>query len=402
MSSPTETSLFADIRGMPRTVWVLFLGTLINRFGSFVFVFLAVYLTGKGYTPAQAGIAIGAYGIGAICASLVGGWLADHLGRRNTIVLSMLLSAVVMLGLSQADAYAVLMSLTVLAGFCAEMYRPAASALIADVTTPAQRVTAYALYRLAINAGFAIGPAVGGFMAHKSFMLLFVGDAVTSLAYAGIALAALPNRVVQHHVIQSGRSALKTILHDSSFVMFLGSTMCASMVFMQHISSYPLQITALGFSSAVFGALISLNGVIICLSELPLTTYTRRLPARRVMVVGMLIFGAGFALTGLAHTIPMLAALVVIWTIGEMFYFPMAAAHVANISPPDMRGRYQGAWGISWGLGAVLGPVLGTALFAIDPQVVWPACGGIAVLGALLLLPATRIRRVAAPGTEAP
>ncbi len=372
-------SLRKDIAAMPRTVWVLFAGTLINRFGSFVFVFLAVYLTGKGYTAPQAGLAIGAYGVGAICASLVGGWLADHLGRRNTIVLSMVLSACVMMGLSQANAYALLMSLTVLAGFCAEMYRPAASALIADVTTPSQRVTAYALYRLAINAGFAVGPAVGGFMAHKSFFLLFAGDAVTSLAYAGIAIAAFPNRVVAHHAPQAGRSALQAILHDSKFLMFLGSTMAASMVFMQHVSSYPLWITSLGYSSSVFGLLISLNGVIICLTELPLTTYTRRQPPRRVMVIGMLVFGSGFALTGLARAIPFLAACVVVWTIGEMFYFPMAAAHVANISPPDMRGRYQGAWGISWGLGAVLGPVLGTTLFAHDPRALWAACGAIAV-----------------------
>ena len=391
-----------DIASMPRTVWVLFVGTLINRFGSFVFVFLAVYLTGKGYSAPQAGLAIGAYGVGAICASLVGGWLADHVGRRNTIVLSMVLSASIMMGLSQAEGYALLMILTVVAGFCAEMYRPAASALIADVTTPAQRVTAYALYRLAINAGFAIGPAVGGLMAHKSFFLLFAGDAVTSLAYAGIAIAALPNRVVQHHAPHDGRGALHAILHDSSFLMFLGSTMAASMVFMQHISSYPLWITSLGYPSSVFGLLISLNGVIICLTELPLTSYTRTLPARRVMVVGMLIFGTGFALTGLARTIPFLAAGVVIWTVGEMFYFPVAAAHVANISPSHMRGRYQGAWGISWGLGAVLGPVLGTTIFAHEPRAVWPACGAIAVVGALLLLPATRVRRVAKSATEAP
>lgn len=388
---------------MPRTVWVLFVGTLINRFGSFVLVFLAVYLTGKGYTAPQAGLAIGAYGVGAICASLVGGWMADHLGRRNTIVLSMVLSACIMMGLSQAEGYALLMALTIVAGFCAEMYRPAATALIADVTTPAQRVTAYALYRLAINAGFAIGPAVGGLVAHKSFFLLFLGDAVTSLVYAGIAIVALPNRVVAHQAAVKGHSAFRVIMRDSRFLMFLASTMAASMVFMQHISSYPLQITALGYSSGVFGLLISLNGVLICLTELPLTSYTRRLPPRRVMVIGMLVFGAGFALTGLARTIPGLAVTVVIWTIGEMFYFPMAAAHVANISPPDMRGRYQGAWGISWGLGAVLGPVLGTALFAIEPRAVWPACGIIAVIGSLLILPATRERRAAVPvATEAP
>lgn len=387
---------------MPRTVWVLFFGTLINRFGSFVFVFLAVYLTGKGYTAPQAGLAIGAYGVGAICASLVGGWLADHLGRRNTIVLSMVLSACVMMGLSQANAYALLMSLTVLAGFCAEMYRPAANALITDVTTPAQRVTAFALYRLAINAGFAVGPAVGGLMAHKSFFLLFAGDAVTSLLYAVVAIAALPNRVVAHHAVDKSRSALRTIMHDSRFLMFLGSTTAASMVFMQHVSSYPLWITHLGYSSSVFGMLISANGVLICLTELPLTTYTRRQSPRRIMVIGMLVFGTGFALTGLAKTIPFLATTVVIWTIGEMFYFPMAAAHVANLSPPDMRGRYQGAWGISWGLGAVIGPVVGTALFAWKSGAVWFACGLVAVLGALLILPATREQRVLKAATEAP
>jgi MFS family permease len=153
----------------------------------------------------------------------------------------------------------------------------------------------------------------------------------------------------------------------------------------------------------VFGALISLNGIIICLTELPLTSYTRRFPPRRIMVTGMLVFGIGFALTGFAQSIPFLAATVVLWTLGEMFYFPMAAAHVANISPPDMRGRYQGAWGISWGLGAVFGPVLGTAVFAREPRAVWIMCGVVAAVGAALVLPATRVRRAAPVGApEAP
>jgi MFS family permease len=395
-------SLGKDIASMPRPVWVLFAGTLVNRFGSFVFVFLAMYLTDRGYTAPQAGLAIGAYGVGAIMASLVGGWLADHMGRRNSIVLSMVLSAATMLALSQAEGYALLMALTVLAGFCAEMYRPAASALIADVTTPAQRVTAFALYRLAINLGFAIGPAVGGFLAHESFFYLFAGDALTSLVYAGIAIAALPNRVVEHHAPGDRRSALRAILRDSSFLMFLASTLAAAMVFMQHVSGYPLQIRALGYSSAVFGMLISLNGLIICLVELPLTTLTRRRPARRVMVTGLAVIGVGFATTAFAHTIPMLVATVVVWTFGEMLYFPMAAAHVANVSPPDMRGRYQGSWGIAWGLGAVLGPVAGTAIFALQPRALWLACGAVAFLGAAAVLPGTRLRPTAVEVESSP
>ncbi len=379
-----------DISSMPRPVWILFAGTFVNRFGSFVLVFLALYLTGRGFTAPQAGLAMGAYGAGAIGASLAGGWLADRIGRRNSIVLSMTLSAAVMLSLSRAEAYPVLMALTALAGFCSELYRPAASALIADVTTPMQRVTAYALYRLAINLGFAFGPAVGGLLATRSFTLLFVGDAFTSLVYAGIAAAALPNRTTEHHTAGPRRNALQTILHDGRFLVFVTASLMAAMVFMQHVSTYPLQIEAYGFSSRTFGLLISLNGAFICLVELPLVSVTRRLPSRRVMMTGFGFIGLGFGLTGFVHTIPLLIVTVIIWTIGEMIYFPVAAAHVANVAPSDMRGRYHGAYGISWGLGAVLGPIVGTTLFAHDPRWVWVACSCVAVVGAALIVPATR------------
>jgi MFS family permease len=383
-------ALFNELRSLPRLVWVLFAGTLINRFGGFVFVFLTFYLTGQGYTAAQAGFAVGMYGVGAIGASLAGGWLADHLGRRNSIVLSMVLSAVVMMAFSQAQGYALLVVLSVAAGFCAEMYRPAASALIADVTTPAQRVTAFAVYRLAINLGFAIGPAVGGFVAHKSFFWLFAGDAVTSLLYAGIAIAMIPNRIVEHPHDPAAKNAFRTIIHDKPFMFFLGATLMGSMVFMQHVSGYPLQIKAYGFSSGTFGMLLSLNGALICLTEIPLTTYMRQYPHRNVMATGFLIFGCGFVLTGYVGTIPWLAAAAVLWTVGEMLYFPMSAAHVANVSPAHMRGRYQGAWGIAWGTGAVIGPMLGTTVFEWNPRALWLSCGACSVAGCYLLLRATR------------
>jgi MFS family permease len=391
-------SLIKDLRSMPRLVWVLFAGTFINRFGSFVFVFLTFYLTSKGYSPSQAGFAVGMYGVGAIGASLTGGWLADHLGRRNTIVLSMILSSITMMIFSQVTGYSVLVALSVLAGFCAEMYRPAASALIADVTTPAQRVTAYSVYRLAINLGFAIGPAVGGFVAHKSFLYLFVGDAVTSLIYAGIALAMLPNRVVEHHVDPAARNAFRVIMRDTRYLFFLGATLMGSMVFMQHVAAYPLQLKAYGYSSGTFGLMLSLNGALICLTELPLTTYTRRHPTRTVMSIGFLVFGSGFVMTGFVSAIPLLATAAVLWTIGEMLYFPMSAAHVANSSPPHMRGRYQGAWGIAWGTGAVIGPMLGTRLWEWHARALWLACGASCLVGCVLLRRATAPK----PATPAP
>ncbi len=186
-------TLYHDIKGLPRLTWVLFVGTLINRFGSFVLLFLILYLKQKGFSIQEAGITAGSYGIGAIVAALLGGYLADHFGRRNTIALSMGCAAVMLSVMSQVDGFVTMMIVTVGTGFAAELYRPAASALLTDITTPEQRVTAFAVHRLAINLGFVAGPAIGGFMAMHSYIYLFIGNAATSLLYGVIAMMFLPS-----------------------------------------------------------------------------------------------------------------------------------------------------------------------------------------------------------------
>src|SRR5438477_3360356 len=187
-----QASLRESLRALPRGVWILFFGTFLNKFGTFVLPFLTIYLTRMGYSALQAGLAIGAYGIGSLCASFTGGHLADRLGRRKTIVLSMFSGAVAMLCLSQARLLPLIILFAGLAGLTGELYRPASSALLTDLVPAGQRVTAFAAYRMALNAGFAFGPATAGFLARKSFVWLFVGDAVTSLLFGLVAWFALP------------------------------------------------------------------------------------------------------------------------------------------------------------------------------------------------------------------
>jgi MFS family permease len=146
----------------PRALWILYAGTFINRFGGFVSVFLILYLTSRGYTPTQAGIAASSYGAGSIVSSAVGGYCADRLGRRNTIMLSMFSSAAAMLVLSQASTFPLIVLLAGLAGLTTELYRPASSALLADLVPAEGRVTAFASYRFAVNLGTAAGPLVAG------------------------------------------------------------------------------------------------------------------------------------------------------------------------------------------------------------------------------------------------
>ena len=394
MDAPTS-SLRADLRWMPRPVWLLLAGSFVNRFGSFVLPFLVLYLTHRGYTPSQAGVAVGAYGIGSMTASAAGGHLADRIGRRETIAASMFSSAIVMLALSQASGLTVILPLTALAGLCTEAYRPASSALLADLVPAGRRLTAFAAYRLAINLGFAAGPAVAGLLAEHAFVLVFVGDAVTSAAFGLMALTVLPRRTrglhTQADATAAPASLLRTVLSDTPFLLLLAASFAGALVYFQQEAALPLQVVADGHSTAIYGSLISLNGLIVTLVELPSSAITRKFPARRVIACGLVLTGAGFAATGLVTSTAALAATVVAWTLGEIATAPVSAAYVADLSPPHMRGRYAGAFGMTFGLALVLGPAAGTALFAASPGSVWAACAGLGVVAALvILLPAAR------------
>src|SRR5438093_2858606 len=188
----TQVSLRESLRALPRSAWILFFGTFLNKFGTFVLPFLTIYMTRLGFSTTQAGLAIAAYGIGSLLASIVGGHLADRLGRRKTIVLSMFSGALAMLCLSQARTLPMMIAFAALVGLTGELYRPASSALLADLVPAGQRITAFAAYRMALNAGFAFGPATAGLLAKKSFLWLFVGDAATSILYGLVAWFALP------------------------------------------------------------------------------------------------------------------------------------------------------------------------------------------------------------------
>jgi MFS family permease len=387
--------LLTTLRAMPRPVWILFGGTFVNRFGTFVMPFLAIYLSREGYTPAQAGIAISAYGGGHIVASMLGGHLADTIGRRHTIALSMFGSSVAMLALSQARGLPLITLFSFLVGLVGEIYRPAAAALLADLVPEGERVMAFGLYRLAINLGFAVGPATAGFLAERSFFLIFAVDAATSFVYGVVALFALPHGLRGRTRDESPAEGLRVALRDRAFVLFLLATLCVTWVEFQIHSTFPLHLASLGYSPATYGLLLSINGVMIVLFELALTAWTQRMPQQPLIAFGYGLSALGFAMTGLANGLPFLATTVVIWTIGEMIYAPVAGAYVTNLAPERYRGRYMGLWHSMFSGGMLLGPIVGTMLYQYDPNALWITCAAVGILSAALAL--VRVRTAAAP-----
>ena len=386
-------ALADDVRGLPRAAWVVYAWTFINRFGSFVVTFLILILVRRGLSPAQAGLAASAYGAGALCASALGGHLADHLGRRRTIALSMFLSAAAMLTLWRVHGLAATIAVTAAAGVSAELYRPAAAALLADVTPVGRRVGTYALYRTAINAGFALGPAMAGFFVARSVGYVFVGDALTSVLYGLLVLAAIPRSLdaapPSHAAARArGPSALRLIAADRGLLAVLATGLVVSFVHHQDMASFPLELRWRGMAPAQFGMLISLNGLTCMLLELPIAAVTSRARAWIPMSVGAALTGLGMAAVLVAPNLLALAGCVLVWTVGEICYWPVASAFVADLAPPGLQGRYQAAHGFTSSGGLMLAPALGPALFALSRGGLWMLCGvlGCAASATLVLL----------------
>ncbi len=382
-------SLTSDLRELPRAFWVLFTGTFINRFGTFVMPFLAIYLTRQGYTISQAGITISAYGAGALLASLIGGHLADTMGRRHTMVLGSWSAAASLIALYHASGLPAIMAVAAINGFANALYSPAASALIADLVPDRLRVRAFAGLRFAINAGFGLGSAAAGFLAKYSFAWLFYGDALTLVIFGGIALVFLPHGVHR----QRGANgyipwsiALARIFRDRAFVAMFASALLSAIVFSQFNTTYGLEVERRGFDTTIYGSLLALNGLMVILFELPLTSVTMRFTPKRVIAFGYVLLGCGFGLNALGNGLTVLILAMALFTVGEMIAMPMQSAYVARLAPRDLRGRYSGAMSMAWSCASMLGPAGGMWIFATHHDALWLACGGFGLLAAAVLL----------------
>lgn len=358
------------IAGLPRPFWVLFAGTLINRTGTFVVPFLAIYLTRvRGFSATQAGMVAALYGAGVAIAAPVGGAMADRVGRRATMMFALGAGGVGMilfgflrpLGLIALAAFVVAM--------LGEMYRPAMQAAILDVVPARDRVRAIGLIYWVINLGVSFGLSLGGLLATMSFTLLFLGDGATSLAFGVLVWRAVAESRPPHPVRAGPAGALHHVgeffvaFRDPPFVVFLALNVVIAAIFMQHLTTLPLDMIAHGLSSATFGVVMALNGVLIVLVQPFLGPWLSRRNPSRVLATGTALVACGFGLNAFARTAALYALAVSVWTVGEILVLPIAGAIVGDLAPPEVRGRYQGAHGLSFGFAACLAPLAGTFVF---------------------------------------
>ena len=392
---PPNPSLATELRALPRAFWVLFGGTFINRFGTFVYPFLTILLHRRGFGYAAIGMAVGCFGLGGSLASFAGGWFADGFGRRNAIVLGAFSNAAFIFVLYWAHSLGLIMLLVTLAGFAGGFFQPASGALVADIVPGPLRLRAYSALRLAGNAGFAFGTAAGGFLVSRSTFWLFAGDALTTACYGALALFLLPHGLRHTSEQARWRDALVRLRTDGQFWVLAFAQFCTALVFNQFASSYSLEVIGRGFSlnlfgfrlaaEQIFGVLIGWNGVMVVCCELPLTRVTQRFQPRRVMCLGYLLIGGGFALNAARDGLGLLFLGMTLFTLGEMLAIPLSSVWIARIAPESMRGRYVGALATTWAVASVIGPQIGLQIYGAYPLLLWMSCGGLGVAAALTL-----------------
>lgn len=399
--SNTQTSLSRRILALPRAAWVICIGMFISKFGNFLSVFLMLYLTAQGHSTFLAGIALGTIGVGSFAGNAIGGTVADKIGRRWAIVVSMFGSAVFTLLVPLVSDIYVMIALCLVIGFFSQLYRPAGGAILVDTVEESERIAAFGLLRLAINLGMSVGPLVGGLLSEVSYDILFVGNAISSAGFGLLVLFLLPETKPKKAELGDGPDGVpaapvvdrgyREVFADRAMIFYLLSMLAATYVYVQTTATLPLHVRDAGLSNQFYGLLLGLNALLIVLVELPLVKFTEHRNAQRVIAFGLVLLALGVGTTGLATAETALIATVVLWTFGEMIYTPVATAYPGMLAPDHLRGRYQGAEGIAITVAQSVGPALGGLFYQYNADAHWVAAGAVALAGVLLIL-ASRAR----------
>jgi len=386
-------SIYAEY---PKTFWTLIVITFIDRVGgAMLFPFFALYLTKKfeiGMT--QVGVLFAAFSISSFVGSMLGGALTDRFGRKGIIIFGLIASSMSTLAMGVVGVYEAFFLIAIFVGILADTAGPARQAMIADILPEEKRAQGYGIFRVAFNLSVVIGPAIGGLLAARSYLLLFIADAVISLITAALVFRFIPETKPEAKPGETQEGVAGSfvgyfrVLRDGAFMLFLGASMLMVLVYMNMNTTLGVFLRdAHGISEAGYGWILSLNAAMVVLFQFPITRRIENSPPFVMMALGMLFYAIGFAMYGFVSAYTLFLLAMVIITIGEMIIAPVGQALVAKFSPEDMRGRYMAVFGFSWAIPFAVGPYLaGLVIDNYDPNWLWYIAGSIGLLATFAYL----------------
>ena len=382
-----------SLQGLDRRLWILFGGRVIAATGfSIVMPFLTIFLyTEMGVPMTVVGTIFLGTALSGAVGQIIGGELADRLGRRPVMWVSMAMRAAVFLLLSIAIAnlvdLRVISLLLMVSSLAGSLFEPATNAMVADLVPPGRRLEAYSILRVGQNVGWTLGPLLGGILAMFSYASLFVFTSLTSAIVALIIYAWVldPRRTVAQTDRFRPRDLLK-IGENRAFLLLCMATIPLFIVLGQMTSTFALfSEDVVGISVVEVGYLYALNGAMVVFLQLPMARYVNRFRMTHVLAAGAVMYAAGYLIVGWASDIWVLVVSMIITSLGENATSPPSINLVANISPENERGRYMGVSGIfqtfGWSIGPLVGGILYDSLVSV-PVALWGSIAAISIFSA--------------------
>jgi MFS family permease len=373
----------------PPQYWVMIAGVVISTAGgSMIWPFLLIYVSAKLNMPLSTVATLISINAGTgLLSSFLAGTLADKIGRKVVMNFSLTLNGIVYFFLMRAETYPQFVILMILVGLSNPLYQVGADAMLADMIPSEKRTDAYAVSRIANNAAFALGPAVGGFLAATSYNLAFYGAAAGYLIYS-LLLFFLARETLEKHKgppnqIESkqaqGQDGYANVFRDKGFVLFVA--MMSIGLIAPSILWILMPVYAklnFGIPENLYGWIPTTNALMCVLVQYPVTQITRHYKTLPVTAIGMLTYAVGVGSVALMSGFNGFWLSMVILTFGELIVVPTASKYVADVAPANLRGRYMGVYWLGWGLARTLAPLIGGFLNdAIAPRAIW--IGGLVI-----------------------
>lgn len=386
--------------GLPASCYVLFIVTVVNSVGIFVFPFLTLYLTGKlGMSEGTAGKFMLLISLLYIPGNFIGGKIADRFGRKKLMVIAQIISAALYIPCGFA-AFSRYVPWLILASVLFDgITDPARSAMMTDLTNPENRRTAFSLNYLGHNVGFAVGSLIAGFLFERAPSWLFWGNAIAVFAATAIVALKVPETKPTQEQIdatigtgsteEAHKGTLLEALKSRPFlIIFTMITTWYGFVYAEHRFALPLQTKAFfGLSGPeIFGSLMTLNAALVIVLSTPIMSLTKNWKPINAVALAGAFYAIGFGMIGLAKNVIMIYLSTFLWTLGEIVNATNEGAYVANHTPISHRGRFQAVLPLIGGLGWTISPpVIGILIEKAGLAPVWPLVGAIAGLAAFLL-----------------
>ena len=385
-------------REYPRDFWMMIVVNFVDRLGgSLLFPFFALYITKKfnvGMTEVGGLFAI--FFLSGFIGAFPGGALTDRFGRKGIIIFSLIATSFSTLFMGFVNEFQFFLVVAFVSGIFTDVGGPAYEAVFMDMLPEEKRASGFGIRRVAFNLAVVLGPVIGGFIAARSYLALFIIDAVVSAIVALLVFLLIPETKPTPTAGQKQESTVETfkgygqVLRDGRFMAFTLVCLLTWFVYMNMNTTLGVFLRDQhGLPESGYGWIISINAAMVVLFQFSISRRTEKYPPMLMMALGASFIAVGLFLYGFVNTFWLFAIAMAILTVGEMITIPIANAVVARFSPEEMRGRYNFVYGNSWGISFAVGPYLaGLIMDNYNPNWLWYACGIIgmlAVMGFLML-----------------